>query len=100
MNHSGGEETDVKDVPRPPSGGAAGNDTIDTEASEDGDEVEETSLPPKLGPPEDDGKKQGKKGNSGTLPKITEQASHSNQSTPKTARKQPGQPPGAIPKRA
>ena len=88
VNHSGGEETDVKDILQPPSGGAAGNETIDTEASEDGNEVEETDLPPKFYCPEGDGKKQSKKGNGGTIPKITEQASHSNQSTPKTARKQ------------
>ena len=88
VNHSGGEETDVKDIPQPPSRGAAGNKTIDSEASEDGDEVEEPSPTPKSGCPEGDGKRQGKKGNGGTIPKITEQASHSNQSTPKTARKQ------------
>ena len=87
MEHSGGKETETKDVPRPGSG-AKVNNTVDTDASGDEDDEEETNSPLRLGHQDDDEKKQGRKKNGGTLPKTTEQASHSNQSTPKTARKQ------------
>ena len=41
VNHSGGEETDVKDILQLPNNSAAGNKTINSEASEDENETEE-----------------------------------------------------------
>ena len=84
------EESDVNEENLPakqPSGGTE-TENIDTDTSADGSEtVKNELLKAALDLPNGDGKTQTKKG-CGTKQKITKGASHSNLSTPKTARKQ------------